>query len=250
MRATEFIVEAPLPPDWDPSAMQQRTTSFKSRLQYALDRAKKIGTGSSRVATVIDYEGRPTVLKIAKNIKGLAQNNVEADILSDDYASQLNILIPIIDYDEQNREPSWIHTEMATKANEQQLCDLMRCKSLSELKTFAKTIAGQIRGRTAQQYIDSLDSADFSQDDIDTFTEYANKLADLANSFDIDLNDLDRPANWGIYQGRPVIVDVGGTSAVIQQYYKKKQKGMREASVSGPGASGRWMGKEFYRHLV
>ena len=45
---------------------------------------------------------------------------------------------------------------------------------------------------------------------------------------DIDLNDLDRAANWGIYQGRPVIVDVGGTSTVIQQYYdkKKKQKGI------------------------
>ena len=131
MRAFEFteavLDEMPLPADWDPQQMRQGSTTFKSRLAYALERAKKLGTGSSRVATVIEYQGRPTVLKIAKNQKGLAQNSVEADILSDGYASQLGILIPLIDYDEQNREPSWIHTEMATKANEKQLCHLIKC---------------------------------------------------------------------------------------------------------------------------
>lgn len=216
----EVIDEMPLPADWDPQQMKQGATTFKSRLQYALARAKKLGTGSSRVATVIEYQGRPTVLKIAKNQKGLAQNNVEADILSDGYASQLGILIPIIDYDEQNREPSWIHTEMATKANEQQLCHILRCKSLSELRNFAETIAGKLRGKTAQHFIEDLVNDGRSEQDIDTLTEYANTLADLANSFDIELGDLDRPANWGIYNSKPVIVDVGGTSALIRQYYK------------------------------
>ena len=187
MRATEFIVEAPLPPDWDPSAMQQRNTSFKSRLQYALDRAKKIGTGSSRVATVIDYEGRPTVLKIAKNIKGLAQNNVEADILSDGYARQLNILIPIIDYDEQNREPSWIHTEMATKATEKQLCNIIKCDNLSQLINMAWAITGKKKYvGNYESYASHLRERGKSEEDIDTMTEYANTLADLNSNFDVE----------------------------------------------------------------
>ena len=217
----EVLDEMPLPADWDPQQMRQQNTTFKSRLQYALDRAKKLGTGSSRVATVIEYEGRPTVLKIAKNQKGLAQNSVEADILSDGYASQLGILIPIIDYDEQNREPSWIHTEMATKANEGQLCNLMKCGSLRDLVRFGNTIAGKYRGQTAQSFIENMINDGKPEQEIEVMTEYANLLADLANSFDVELGDFDRAANWGIYKGNPVIVDVGFNSNVYQQYYKR-----------------------------
>jgi len=224
MRANEFIAEEiidemPLPADWDPQQMRQQTTSFKSRLAYALERAKKLGTGSSRVATIIEYEGRPTVLKIAKNAKGLAQNSVEADILSDGYASQLGILIPIIDYDEQNREPSWVHTEMAQKATEKQLCVLMGCKSLSHLVALANGIAGK-KGQTYQANIEYLRRDGYTQEQLDLMTDYANTLADLANSFDVELGDFTRKANWGLYQGKPVIIDVGFNSNVLQQYYK------------------------------
>lgn len=216
----EVLDEMPLPADWDPSQMQQQGTSFKSRLAYALERAKKVGTGSSRVAMNIEYEGRPTVLKVAKNAKGLAQNSVEADILSDGYASQLGIMIPIIDYDEQNRDPSWIHTEMATKANEKQLCNLMKCESLIELVRFANTIAGKYRTSTTQGFIDNMINDGRLERDIEVMTDYANKLAELANSFDVELADFGRAANWGIFNGQPVVIDVGYNSNVMNQYYK------------------------------
>lgn len=218
----EVLDEMPLPADWDPQQMRQGATTFKSRLVYALERAKKLGTGSSRVATTIEYQGRPTVLKIAKNAKGLAQNSVEADILSDGYASQLGILIPIIDYDEQNREPSWIHTEIAQKANEKQLCSLLKCPNLSFLVNFATSITGKKRFLGLPQgYIDKLKESGMSDDDVDTCTDYANTLADLNSNFDIELGDFARAANWGLYNGKPVIVDVGFNSNVLNQYYKR-----------------------------
>jgi hypothetical protein len=231
MRANEFIAvtqfneqvvaEMPLPADWDP-AQYGRGTTFKQRLAYALERAKKLGTGSSRVATTIEYQGRPTVLKIAKNQKGLAQNSVEADILSDGYASQLGILIPIIDYDEQNREPTWVHTELAQKVNEKQLCNTMKCESLNFLVNAAQAITGRKKFMGPfQGYIDRMREAGKSDQDIDTFTEYANVLADLNSQFDVELGDFRRPANWGLYNGKPIIVDVGFNSNVLTQYYKK-----------------------------
>ena len=84
MRSIEFLSEAnvdemAVPIDWDPKHFQHGK-SFKARLQYALERAKKIGAGSSRIATVIEDGGRPTVLKIAKNRRGLLQNNAEVSI--------------------------------------------------------------------------------------------------------------------------------------------------------------------------
>lgn len=218
----EVLDEMPLPADWDPQQMRQQGTSFKSRLQYALDRAKKLGTGSSRVATVIEYQGRPTVLKIAKNQKGLAQNSVEADILSDGYASQLGILIPLIDYDEQNREPSWIHTEMATKASEKQLCSVIKCDNLSQLVNMAWAITGKKKFvGNYDSYVKHMQEKGKSEQDIETMTDYANTLADLNSNFDVELGDFARAANWGFYQGKPVIVDVGFNSNVLNQYYKR-----------------------------
>jgi len=217
----EIIDEMPLPADWDPEQMRQQSTSFKSRLAYALERAKKLGTGSSRVATTIEYQGRPTVLKIAKNGKGLAQNSVEADILSDGYASQLGILIPIIDYDEQNREPSWVHTEMATKSTDKKLATMMGVGSLRELVLFANAIAGKSKRMTYDTQVQDMRNHDRTEEQIETATHYANILADLANSFDVELGDFDRAANWGIYNGNPVIIDVGFNSNVLNQYYSR-----------------------------
>ena len=229
MRAAEFIIEneevldeMPLPADWDPAQMRQQATTFKGRLAYALERAKKLGTGSSRVATVIEYQGRPTVLKIAKNQKGLAQNSVEASILEDGYASQLGILIPLIDYDEQNREPSWIHTEMATKANEKQLCHVMQCTSLIDLVKAAQALVNQYGTRSKMILNDILEKNlhfGLSQDN-EVFLDYVNKLGDLNSSFDVELGDFSRAANWGMYNGKPVIVDVGFNSNVMNQYYR------------------------------
>jgi hypothetical protein len=218
----EVLDEMPLPVDWDPSQMRQQGTSFKSRLAYALERAKKLGVGSSRVATTIEYQGRPTVLKIAKNAKGLAQNSVEADILSDGYASQMGILIPIIDYDTQNREPSWVHTELAQKANEKQLCSLMKCQSLDDLIRAAQAQLNEYGTRSRAILNDIIDkNAHFgsSEQDADTFLEYVNGLSELKSSFDVELADFHRPANWGLYQGKPVIIDVGFNSNVLNQYY-------------------------------
>ena len=220
MRANEITSEAPLPPDWD-EKQYQRGSSFKARLAYALDRAKKIGAGSSRVAVTIEYQGRPTVLKIAKNTRGLGQNAAEASVLNDGYARQMGILIPLIDYDKQNPEPTWIQTELAQRASKQQLCAIMKCDTLVQLVAMARAIKGV--GKYQQNYADFVKNrlTHKSEQDIETMTEYADKLAELDSQFDVLISDLSREANWGIYQDDPVIIDVGYTSNVQKQYYSR-----------------------------
>jgi len=63
MKIQELLQETPLPDDWDKSKYKSHN-SFASRIRYATERAKKIGTGSSRIAFETEYEGRPTILKI------------------------------------------------------------------------------------------------------------------------------------------------------------------------------------------
>ena len=78
MRVRDIISEAPLPPEWDKSVFTPNV-AYKKRIDYAVERAHRLGRGSSRTAVEIMYEGRATVLKVAHNIKGMAQNAAEAE---------------------------------------------------------------------------------------------------------------------------------------------------------------------------
>lgn len=218
----DIVNEVPLPPDWDKEVYKGKGT-FKDRIRYAVERAKKVGQGSSRVAFITEYEGRPTILKIAKNKKGLAQNNVEADILDDPYTQGLDITIPIIDYDEENQQPLWIHTEMAEKATEKTLCDIMKCQSLRDVVNLAKSVSGadpqMVPANKQRERI--IAKSGISEQDYAILEEYATSIAELMVHFDLTPNDLLTPKNWGIYKGKAVIIDLGLTDTVWSTLYRK-----------------------------
>lgn len=224
MRAKEFINEVPLPPDWDPEKLNLRQT-FKDRLKYALDRAKRLGGGSSRVAMTIDYEGRPTALKVAKNAKGLAQNEAEIEILDDGYLGNLPIIIPLIDYDKANKRPVWLQTEIAKKIQAPTLMKLLHTPSLSLFTNKVRNIMGQQKRfdandeqLKAEYFKTSNDRWKPTEQDWGMFNEYANEVADLVSQSKLELDDLRNPANWGVYNNRPVIIDLGFTSDTKQYY--------------------------------
>lgn len=213
MKLKELLQEAPLPGDWDKSAYSS-DKSFASRLRYAQERAKKMGTGSSRVAFEIEYEGRPTILKIAKNKKGLAQNDFESQMFNDYYVTGLGITIPMIDHDEENDPPTWIHTEKAEKIH---------------ANSFKKVFG--LDAWTFQKYIEwatGQNRYSLSAEDEELFNEIVNNedkyellhdLTDLAGNYGLPIGDFARAANWGMYKGHPVIIDLGLTHDIFKTHY-------------------------------
>lgn len=202
-----FLTESPLPDDWD-GAMYNERVPFARRVKYAQERAKKLGTGSSRIAFVIPYQGRDTVLKIAKNRKGMAQNEVEAQHLNDYYLVGLDLFIPLIDYDEQNETPTWIHTEMAQKARE---ADFVKAcgGTLNDLLAYASKYHGrQWHGGDASK--------------VDEESELAQAMVDYVGNYDANIADYRNIKNWGIYNGRPVIIDAGYNNDVHDLYFPKQ----------------------------
>lgn len=228
MRASEFLNESTvdemaLPADWDPTALGHDKT-FKSRLDYALQRAPRLGGGSSRVAFVIPDQGRETVLKIAKNRKGLAQNQAEADVLDDGYLGKLDIVIPLVDYDKTNREPVWIQTEKANKVSQQKLTKMLHCNKTNWGMTYFLYAVKNVIGRK-ERYMPDLNKikqdlldAGHTEQDLEIFMSYVDEVADLVNSSSVLPDDFANASNWGEYNGRPVVIDVGFTDSVAQLY--------------------------------
>jgi len=218
MRAQEFVDEMALPADWDES-MLGHDKSFRSRLEYALQRSKRLRGGSSRTAFIIPDQGRETVLKIAKNRKGLAQNKVELSILKDGYLGKLPIVIPLIDYDKKNPEPIWIQTEKAQKVSEAQICELLKCKSLAQFVGYVRYVLSKPSGQIWQNVPTVLKKNGYSEQDIETFNDYINEVATLISNSNLVEADFWSAGNWGVFNGRPVIIDLGYDEEVAAKYY-------------------------------
>lgn len=210
----KMIAEAPLPPDWD-ATVYSDNKSFASQLKYAKERASRIGAGSSRVVFEIPFEGRPTVLKIAKNKKGLAQNSKEGDWSM--HRMYPSITLPIIDVDEKGEEPHWIHVEKADKMSKSQF---------KAITGFNFDVFGHVlqdsekrrmpRSSFAIDWLYGMDEKEVKAiQDSELFTDIEGLMAD----YDILAGDLTRINNWGLYKGEPVIIDLGFSSDVKKQHY-------------------------------
>lgn len=204
----QFLSETPLPDDWDAAIYSERVP-FAQRIKYAKAKAKQLGVGSSRVAFEIPYEGRRTVLKIAKNAKGMAQNGEESSALEDWYLKSLQLTIPLIDYDEVSDSPTWIHTEFATKAKQ---ADFKKATG-GTLQQFVEYCVGQsgrdLRGKPLPNNIDPESEL------VQSFTDY---IGNYTHHPWVELTSL---RNWGIYQGSPVIIDIGLTNDIWKDHYSR-----------------------------
>jgi hypothetical protein len=204
------LFESPLPDDWDKSKFTPQT-SFKQMVAYAKERAIQIGKGSSRVAFEIPYQSRPTILKISINQKGVSQNQEEVRLLSDWYVKGTGITIPMIDYDEANgNRISWIHTEKAEKISQKQLERFFDGFSMQSIIAYFEYQKTGRRGFGYRELSDSIHE-----------NENFQALQDLLMNYDdIQSGDLTRKANWGLYKGRPVIIDLGFTTETMKLYHR------------------------------
>lgn len=214
MRVFEIVkplTEAPLPDDWD-AAIYSPNVSFKKRVEYAKSKAQKIGTGSSRIAFKIPYEGRDTVLKIAKNRKGMSQNEAEAQMLSDWYVDSLGLFIPMIDYDEDGL--TWIHTEYAPQVKSDAQFESLTGFDMVKVIKYLQALERSSRGRG-----DRPKHSDYQLPDPEE-NEMLGSLVDFTSNHPGGefLGDYNTPRNWGVYNGMPVIIDAGWDESTAKLY--------------------------------
>ena len=179
-------------------------SSFAARKRYAAERLQKLGEGSSRIVYGIDNE---TVLKMAKNKKGLAQNQVEADWgMHQMYSDLLPDLIEADDND------LWLVKQRANRIKKSEFERMTGFKFEqfgNALRLRTEEIMGRNRHAIPEEYEDILDD------------EFVGDVVSLIVDFDLEVGDMAAISNWGKLsdEGDPVLTDVGLNRSVYKEHY-------------------------------
>jgi hypothetical protein len=106
-KMNDILIDEAYPESFNMESFKQLKT-FAERIRYCEEHLSKIGAGSSRIVYKIDDE---KVLKLAKNNKGIAQNEAEYDIFKTAYYAD-NLAAEVFDVDDHYL---WIEMELAEK---------------------------------------------------------------------------------------------------------------------------------------
>jgi hypothetical protein len=186
----------------------KKLKSFSARVQYCEKHLQRISSGSSRIVYKIDDI---KVLKLAKNKKGLAQNETEIDFGRDSYLS--NIVAKIFDYDENNL---WVEMELARKVTPtifknivgitfENYCHIMKYR-------YSISIDFDLKISKPENYNDIWE------------IDFVYNMMDMMVNYELPWGDLCRLSTYGLVnrngQDELAMIDYGLTSDVYDSYYK------------------------------
>ena len=207
-KMNDILIDEAYPESFNMDSFKQLKT-FAERIRYCEEHLSKIGAGSSRIVYKIDNE---KVLKLAKNNKGIAQNEAEYDIFKTAYYAD-NLAAEVFDVDDHYL---WIEMELAEKCKPSTFKQLIGV----DINTFGMYIRNEYsdykRGkklfRLDQEDLEKLENSDFAID-----------MVNLVLETDIAPADLGRLSSYGIVKrnGQPeiVLVDYGATEDIISKFY-------------------------------
>jgi hypothetical protein len=183
--------------------------SYNGKLKYANERLKKLSSGSARVVYQIDDE---KVLKIAKNKKGLAQNESEADWSKEAY----EVTAKVFNF---SPEYFWVEMEFAKKLKPTRFKQLTGL-SIQNMDTAMRVLRERMRP------IRNLAPTKLTPESEKKLyeNEFYLDIERFVSDYDMETGDMARLNSYGevVRDGQPkiVLVDFGVTNQVWNDYYK------------------------------
>lgn len=184
--------------------------SYAAKMRFAEEHlGKPIGKGSSRIVYRVDEN---KVLKLAKNKKGIEQNNAETDWFNDSYYE--DILAKVFDFDHMNH--LWVEMELAKRAKKSDFKRLWNI-NFDDLFSYLKNKYHENRGK--RSVFDVEDNVKEIMDNSD----HVQLLISFMYDSDSPDGDLSRISSWGLvdrYDGEYlVLIDFGLTGSIYDSYY-------------------------------
>jgi hypothetical protein len=183
--------------------------SFNQRKNYCEQNLRRISSGSGRIVYQVDNE---KVLKLAKNKKGVAQNEVEIQYGNERYFS--SIIGQTYNSDD---NALWVEMELAKRVSPKQFKNIVGV----DIDTFGGYIRNQVavnRGRPSYFRIDPDIKEQLDNNEI------ANDTIDFVMNTDSEAGDIGRLSTWGLVHREGsdslVIIDYGLTQGVYTTYYR------------------------------
>ena len=181
-------------------------SSYSGRMKYCETHLTKLASGSGRVVYKIDDE---KVLKLAKNQKGIAQNEVESQY----YIQNYDIVARVFDADDNN---TFLEMELARKCTKSEFRKIVGF-SFDLIYPYLDSVLGT--SRYGRQNVSDEDKAMLDDN------EWMISLLELVGDYGMPLGDVTRISSYGIVkrdgQDAVVLVDFGLTQGVYDDYYAR-----------------------------
>jgi hypothetical protein len=183
-------------------------TKFAERVRYCEENLKRISSGSARIVYMIDDT---KVLKLAKNQKGIAQNEVEIQWGQDSYFGP--ILAHTFMY---HPDDLWVEMELARKVSKKDFVRINGC-TIDELNAYLRNFKEINRGKRPIFTMDPEVKARLDEN------EFIGSIAEFMENIDALAGDFGRLNSYGLVQRNGqddiVLIDFGLTNDVYQTYY-------------------------------
>ena len=196
-------------------------TSFSARINYCQSRLQRLSSGSSRIVYKIDDD---KVLKLAKNKKGIAQNEVEG---GDWYKNSIGCFAKIYDVDDNFL---WIEMQLARKAR---IADFKRITGYGwdvVCQWIRKCASYTNRYVTYDKSYDEIFESEEFEEGLENYSLFSY-LQEYIGNYTVGgaVGDFMRLNSWGIVTGEDgseelVIIDSGLNDDVYDNYYGANRK--------------------------
>lgn len=206
----DSMIDEDYPQSWNIEEFKS-LTSFNARVKYCEEHLQRISSGSSRIVYKIDNE---KVLKLAKNKKGLAQNETEITF-SRELGSD-GILAKLYEYSEENL---WVEMELARKLK---VADFKRITGFS-FKDYSAAINNY--GMDVDPRINRGFRKDIDSEIVEAMweDEFVYGMFQYIGDYGLPVGDLMRLNTYGVVKGdgeeRVVVIDYGLDNDVYTTYY-------------------------------
>jgi len=172
--------------------------NYNSRKEYAEKNLTHLSSGSSRIVYQADDN---TIIKLAKNDKGLAQNKVEANPKMK--SKYLNKIIS------HAKDFSWIQTYFLEK---------LTTKQFEEMTGISFEDFGNAISYALKHISESSDKKPKNFEKVEK-SEFFKEIKRLGKEFNLLSGDLTRISSFKTKNNLPILADAGLTKDIYKKYY-------------------------------
>ena len=174
--------------------------TYAARKKYAERNLEHLSSGSARIVYLTPSK---TIVKLAKNDKGIAQNEAESN--PEMKSKYLNKVIS------RSKNNAWVEVCYLEKITEKDFEEMTGLK----FEDFGDSIRyglKKVSGNTDKDKPENFDEVAKS----DIYKE----MKDVGEKFKLLPGDMARISSWGEKDGQPVLIDAGLTRDIFDEYYE------------------------------